>query len=86
MRPGDWKCPECDDHQFARNTHCRLCQTAKPKGEGKGGEVYNFNAQAIGGNEEVDESWELGWYDDYGNFMYSLTDSVNAAVILNSVC
>ncbi len=25
----DWNCPNCDDHQFARNTHCRKCGTSK---------------------------------------------------------
>merc|ERR1712039_812004 len=23
MRPGDWKCPACGDHNFARNIQCR---------------------------------------------------------------
>ena len=23
--PGDWKCPKCGDHQFAKNTECRKC-------------------------------------------------------------
>ena len=30
-RPGDWNCPSCDDHQFARNTKCRKCGEPKPK-------------------------------------------------------
>lgn len=25
MRPGDWACPNCGDHNFARNTQCRKC-------------------------------------------------------------
>jgi inhibitor of KinA sporulation pathway (predicted exonuclease)/predicted RNA-binding Zn-ribbon protein involved in translation (DUF1610 family) len=30
MREGDWNCPQCGDHQFARNTHCRKCQAPRP--------------------------------------------------------
>merc|ERR1712039_704953 len=29
-RDGDWDCPGCGDHQFARNTNCRKCGHAKP--------------------------------------------------------
>mmetsp|Transcript_58553 Transcript_58553/g.92557 ORF Transcript_58553/g.92557 Transcript_58553/m.92557 type:complete len:110 (-) Transcript_58553:14-343(-) len=29
--PGDWECPHCGDHQFARNTQCRQCGKEKPK-------------------------------------------------------
>merc|ERR1719310_2147730 len=30
--PGDWACPKCGDHQFARNLSCRSCGGPKPKG------------------------------------------------------
>jgi len=30
VRPGDWRCPNCNDHQFASRTVCRKCGTAKP--------------------------------------------------------
>eukprot|EP01062_Namystynia_karyoxenos_P018119 TRINITY_DN16730_c0_g1_i1.p2 TRINITY_DN16730_c0_g1~~TRINITY_DN16730_c0_g1_i1.p2 ORF type:complete len:271 (+),score=58.39 TRINITY_DN16730_c0_g1_i1:86-898(+) len=30
MRPGDWICPQCGDHQYARNSICRVCNTARP--------------------------------------------------------
>eukprot|EP00927_Polykrikos_kofoidii_P013719 TRINITY_DN15962_c0_g2_i3.p1 TRINITY_DN15962_c0_g2~~TRINITY_DN15962_c0_g2_i3.p1 ORF type:complete len:127 (+),score=16.67 TRINITY_DN15962_c0_g2_i3:268-648(+) len=29
-RPGDWRCPGCQDLQFARNTVCRRCGAPKP--------------------------------------------------------
>lgn len=29
--PGDWSCPACGDHQFARNLRCRQCGEARPK-------------------------------------------------------
>ncbi|CAJ1453472.1 unnamed protein product [Effrenium voratum] len=32
MRPGDWNCPRCHDHVFARNEHCRRCGTTRPTG------------------------------------------------------
>jgi predicted RNA-binding Zn-ribbon protein involved in translation (DUF1610 family) len=32
-KPGDWDCPKCNDHQFARNSHCRKCGAAKPGSE-----------------------------------------------------
>merc|ERR1711957_48064 len=39
MRPGDWKCPVCGDHNFARNESCRKCSAAavhgaEPSGDG----------------------------------------------------
>jgi len=30
MRPGDWACPNCGDHVFARNSSCRRCGTPRP--------------------------------------------------------
>ncbi len=30
FRPGDWECPKCQDHVFARNDRCRRCQTVRP--------------------------------------------------------
>ncbi|CAE8674136.1 unnamed protein product, partial [Polarella glacialis] len=32
LRPGDWVCPRCNDHVFARNDNCRRCQTGRPSG------------------------------------------------------
>lgn len=34
MAPGDWACPSCNDHQFARNRACRRCGAARPVGAG----------------------------------------------------
>ena len=33
QRPGDWRCPGCQDIQFAKNTECRRCGTANPDPE-----------------------------------------------------
>mmetsp|Transcript_4654 Transcript_4654/g.10188 ORF Transcript_4654/g.10188 Transcript_4654/m.10188 type:complete len:538 (-) Transcript_4654:253-1866(-) len=30
VKPGDWTCPNCGDHQFARNMTCRQCGTPSP--------------------------------------------------------
>jgi len=38
MMPGDWACPGCGDHQFARNTECRKCGTPNPSGGGGKGD------------------------------------------------
>ncbi len=32
FKAGDWKCPECEDHQFARNEKCRKCGAQRPAG------------------------------------------------------
>jgi predicted RNA-binding Zn-ribbon protein involved in translation (DUF1610 family) len=32
--PGDWNCPQCGDHNFARNTNCRKCGFANPSSAG----------------------------------------------------
>ncbi|CAK0807904.1 unnamed protein product [Prorocentrum cordatum] len=34
LPPGDWLCPSCGDHQFARNIPCRKCGAARPLGGG----------------------------------------------------
>ncbi|CAK0903238.1 unnamed protein product, partial [Prorocentrum cordatum] len=31
-RPGDWNCPGCGDHVFAKNSTCRRCGAPKPEG------------------------------------------------------
>ena len=33
-RPGDWECPSCGDHNFARNTNCRRCGEPRPSDAG----------------------------------------------------
>merc|ERR1711862_701366 len=30
VRPGDWMCPGCGNHNFARNEACRKCGHEKP--------------------------------------------------------
>eukprot|EP00444_Apocalathium_aciculiferum_P017590 CAMPEP_0183455500 /NCGR_PEP_ID=MMETSP0370-20130417/126809_1 /TAXON_ID=268820 /ORGANISM="Peridinium aciculiferum, Strain PAER-2" /LENGTH=61 /DNA_ID=CAMNT_0025647091 /DNA_START=45 /DNA_END=227 /DNA_ORIENTATION=+ len=32
VKPGDWNCSSCGDHQFARNAACRKCGAAKDGG------------------------------------------------------
>lgn len=36
MRPGDWLCPRCNDHVFAKNNACRRCSTPRPSTDGGG--------------------------------------------------
>lgn len=41
MKPGDWMCGSCGDHQFARNSECRKCGAARSDGGGgKGGKGF----------------------------------------------
>ena len=35
MKPGDWNCPKCKNHNFAKREICNRCDTRKPI-EGKG--------------------------------------------------
>ncbi len=35
MKPGDWNCPKCKNHNYASRTVCNRCDTRKPV-EGKG--------------------------------------------------
>lgn len=47
MRPGDWRCPACNDHQFARNEVCRRCGEKKPA-PGAGGTSFGCIAGGCG--------------------------------------
>lgn len=45
MMPGDWLCPRCGDHVFARNPSCRRCGAPRPDGacmpsDANGGSCY----------------------------------------------
>jgi predicted RNA-binding Zn-ribbon protein involved in translation (DUF1610 family) len=44
VKPGDWQCPKCGDHQFAKNTQCRQCSESKPVDSLQG----NMLAMAMG--------------------------------------
>merc|ERR1719410_1158186 len=32
LKPGDWLCPSCQDHNFAKNEACRKCGLPRPEG------------------------------------------------------
>lgn len=46
MKPGDWKCPACGDHNFMRNPVCRKCGSHRAEGAGP----MNLHESAPGGN------------------------------------
>lgn len=48
MRPGDWTCPNCQDHVFAKNDACRRCATPRPTGGG-GGVAIQASPKPLGG-------------------------------------
>merc|ERR1711957_1084538 len=49
MRPGDWVCKSCGDHQFAKNQNCRKCNAPKPNGM-TGNMMAGMMAGLMGGN------------------------------------
>mmetsp|Transcript_37350 Transcript_37350/g.105381 ORF Transcript_37350/g.105381 Transcript_37350/m.105381 type:complete len:87 (+) Transcript_37350:873-1133(+) len=44
--PGDWRCQECDFHNFARNTTCYRCDAEKPHDENEYGPRAFTDARA----------------------------------------
>ena len=62
MKPGDWNCPKCKNHNFAKRDVCNRCDTRKPvagKGSRKTPEGSVDPIQEIigspGGEEEAVE-------------------------------
>lgn len=47
---GDWYCPGCGDHQFARNTECRKCGAPNPQGQAGAGPGGAWGQSQIVGN------------------------------------
>mmetsp|Transcript_37974 Transcript_37974/g.81641 ORF Transcript_37974/g.81641 Transcript_37974/m.81641 type:complete len:203 (+) Transcript_37974:59-667(+) len=41
LKPGDWICPTCGDHQFARNWYCKMCARS-------GGEAGGYEDPGVG--------------------------------------
>eukprot|EP00756_Hemistasia_phaeocysticola_P024355 Hpha_TRINITY_DN15946_c3_g1::TRINITY_DN15946_c3_g1_i1::g.73148::m.73148 len=39
MRPGDWMCPQCANHNFANRLQCNRCKAARPEGGAVAGAV-----------------------------------------------
>lgn len=53
-QPGDWDCPQCGDHQFARNRECRKCGAPNPDTPG----VWSARKPRLGASGAT-EKWEL---------------------------
>merc|ERR1719434_531590 len=50
MMPGDWMCPRCNDHVFARNSQCRRCGSGKDgTGELAAGSSLPMGGMGAGG-------------------------------------
>lgn len=70
MRPGDWSCPNCGDHVFARNQHCRRCSTARPDEGGNeqqvqpstGKEQYFQQQQSVPAPSSYQKTMPGDWY------------------------
>eukprot|EP00425_Heterocapsa_triquetra_P016613 CAMPEP_0195127064 /NCGR_PEP_ID=MMETSP0448-20130528/136222_1 /TAXON_ID=66468 /ORGANISM="Heterocapsa triquestra, Strain CCMP 448" /LENGTH=443 /DNA_ID=CAMNT_0040164779 /DNA_START=123 /DNA_END=1451 /DNA_ORIENTATION=+ len=54
MKPGDWVCPGCFDHQFARNAACKRCGTANPSG---GAAAAPFGKGSGGAQAKLPGDW-----------------------------
>merc|ERR1712232_873093 len=66
MKPGDWSCPNCGDHQFARNQHCRRCGTPNPNPGGgmDGGKGWDCDG-GKGWGMGMDQPWGAGFQKGY---------------------
>lgn len=60
LKPGDWICPGCLDHQFARNAECRKCGTANPAGTEVPPEVEGFLGSQTLDQHAIDQFKTLG--------------------------
>jgi len=47
MRPGDWSCPSCGNHNYADKMACNRCRTPKAAGMGMG--VMGMGGMGMGG-------------------------------------
>lgn len=47
MRPGDWNCPRCGDHVFAKNDSCRRCGSGKPDEDGAAAAAFPIQIAGI---------------------------------------
>mmetsp|Transcript_8982 Transcript_8982/g.25815 ORF Transcript_8982/g.25815 Transcript_8982/m.25815 type:complete len:253 (+) Transcript_8982:104-862(+) len=55
MRPGDWMCPDCNAHNFARNMSCFKCNVERPEDAGapqapRAGREGDWDCQECGFN------------------------------------
>eukprot|EP00405_Crypthecodinium_cohnii_P044463 CAMPEP_0206586422 /NCGR_PEP_ID=MMETSP0325_2-20121206/37013_1 /ASSEMBLY_ACC=CAM_ASM_000347 /TAXON_ID=2866 /ORGANISM="Crypthecodinium cohnii, Strain Seligo" /LENGTH=244 /DNA_ID=CAMNT_0054094177 /DNA_START=23 /DNA_END=758 /DNA_ORIENTATION=+ len=50
FRPGDWDCPSCHFHNFARNSNCMKCDTSKD-GDDEAGREEEEEEGEVGGAE-----------------------------------
>lgn len=57
MKPGDWHCPNCGDHQFAKNEECRKCGTPNPDPDGSRAALEAGQAAGFGGAMEKPGDW-----------------------------
>lgn len=47
-KPGDWPCPNCGFHNFAKNETCKRCETVRPEGFGPGMGMQDMMGQPGG--------------------------------------
>jgi len=67
FKDGDWVCPQCNDHQFARNVRCRRCGGPKPGADGAATGGGGIGGQGQGGEgwTSFKQDWECTQCGDY---------------------
>ncbi|ELR24980.1 Znfinger in Ran binding protein [Acanthamoeba castellanii str. Neff] len=55
IRPGDWYCINCGDHQFASRIVCRKCSTPRPAEDGENGGYGDATNNGGGGGLVLDD-------------------------------
>merc|ERR1740121_2083594 len=65
VKPGDWMCTSCGDHNFAKNSQCRRCGAPKPGADGGEGLMMG-GAGSFGMTHEVKPGdWMCGNCGDH---------------------
>ncbi|KAK9822863.1 hypothetical protein WJX81_005882 [Elliptochloris bilobata] len=73
MKPGDWSCPDCASHNFARRMECFRCGAPRPEGVGgpRGGDLVYGGARASRPYEQREGDWHCGCGADNFSFRTS---------------
>ena len=54
MRPGDWMCPSCNNHNYADKVRCNRCKMPKP-------DTFDPFAMRQAKPRPLQQSWGWGW-------------------------
>merc|ERR1711933_55643 len=73
--PGDWNCPKCGEHNFARNLLCRSCNTPKPPKDDSSTGLTGREAfvAKVKNHQRQSHGFKMRWYeycDKFGRGFY----------------